>query len=137
MGNCDSKAECDPGKYCDYAESSKCLLNVCCSKFGFYGTTEEFCDKIKVKRPSYDKDGSLNRVVGYYKGWSPSRRCNTFYPEQIPMGIYTHLNYTFASIDLDTFEIVAATESEKKLMTRLTDLKKVDPDLKVFIAVSG
>lgn len=53
------------------------------------------------------------------------------------MGIYTHLNYTFASIDLDTFEIVAATESEKKLMTRLTDLKKVDPDLKVFIAVSG
>lgn len=137
MGNCDSKAECDPGKYGDYAESSKCPLNVCCSKFGFCGTTEEFCGKTKVKRPSCDKDGSLNRVVGYYEGWSPSRRCNTFYPEQIPVGIYTHLNYAFASIDPDTFEIVAATESEKKLMTRLTDLKKVDPDLKVFIAVGG
>jgi GH18 family chitinase len=137
VGNCDRKSECDPNDYGDYAESSKCLLNVCCSKFGFCGTTEEFCGKKKVKRPSCSKDGSLNRVVGYYEGWSPSRPCHAFYPEQIPLGIYTHLNYAFASIDPKSFEIVVATESEKKLMTRLTDLKKIDPNLKVFIAVGS
>ncbi|KAJ5869329.1 CAZyme family GH18 [Penicillium solitum] len=102
VGNCDRKSECDPDNYGDFAESSKCPLNVCCSKFGFCGTTKEFCGKKTVKRPSCSKNGSLNRVVGYYEGWSPERPCHAFYPEQIPL-----------------------------------DLKRIDPDLKVFIAVGG
>lgn len=137
VANCDRKSECDPDDYGDFAESSKCPLNVCCSKFGFCGTTKEFCGKKKVKRPSCSKNGSLNRVVGYYEGWSPDRPCHPFYPEQIPEGIYTHLNYAFASIDPESFEILPASDHEKKLMKRLTGLKDIDPDLKVFIAVGG
>jgi GH18 family chitinase len=53
------------------------------------------------------------------------------------MGIYTHLNYAFATIDPKTFEVLPGSDYEKKLMTRLTDLKKIDPDLKVFVAVGG
>lgn len=66
-----------------------------------------------------------------------NRLCNDFYPEQIPVGIYTHLNYAFASIDPDTFEVLAPSSYEKDLMKRLTTLKKSDPDLKVFVAVGG
>ena len=137
MANCERKSECDPGDYGDYAESKKCPLNVCCSKFGFCGVTEEFCGKKKVERPSCSKTQDLSRVVGYYEGWSPDRACHAFYPDQIPIGVYTHLNYAFASIDPETFEVLAANDYEKTLMKRLTNLKKSDPDLKVFIAVGG
>ncbi|KAL2695054.1 hypothetical protein AAEP93_004177 [Penicillium crustosum] len=137
VANCERKSECDPGKYGDYAESKKCPLNVCCSKFGFCGTTKDFCGTKKVKRPSCPNKDSLNRVVGYYEGWSVNRPCNVFYPDQIPVGVYTHLNYAFASVDPESFAVLAPSESEKKLMKRLTDLKKADPDLKVFIAIGG
>ncbi|KAF3391710.1 hypothetical protein F1880_007962 [Penicillium rolfsii] len=134
VGNCDRKSECDPGDYGSFAESSKCPLNVCCSKFGFCGTTDEFCGTKKVKRPICAKDTSISRVVRYYEGWSLERLCHTFYPEQIPMGVYTHLNYAFATVNLETFEVLPGSDYEKALMTRLTDLKKKDPDLKVFVA---
>jgi GH18 family chitinase len=48
-------------------------------------------------------------VVGYYEGWSPNRPCNKFYPEQLPVGVYTHLNFAFASIDPVTFEGISPT----------------------------
>ncbi|KXG46667.1 Glycoside hydrolase, superfamily [Penicillium griseofulvum] len=137
VAGCESKSYCDPGGFGEFSEVSKCPLNVCCSKFGFCGLTEEFCGKKKVKRPSCEKAGSLNRVVGYYEGWSVKRPCNVFYPEQIPMGVYTHLNYAFAAIDPDTFEIQPASTYEGNMMKRLTGLKRIDPDLKVFVAIGG
>jgi GH18 family chitinase len=65
------------------------------------------------------------------------RPCHSFYPEQIPVGVYTHLNYAFASIDPKTFEVLPPSTYEKDLMKRLTALKRSDPDLKVYIAVGG
>jgi hypothetical protein len=136
VANCDRKAYCDPGNYTtQFAEVSKCPLNVCCSKWGYCGLTEEFCGTKKVKRPSCDKKGSVNRVVGYYEGWSLDRSCNAFAPEQIPVGIYTHLNYAFASIDPDTFEVRPTSRKDHNLYRRLVALKQRDPDLKVFIAI--
>ncbi|KAL4775859.1 hypothetical protein BDW60DRAFT_225034 [Aspergillus nidulans var. acristatus] len=137
VAGCDRRAECDPGGYGEFADSSKCPLNVCCSKFGFCGTTKDFCGNKKVKRPSCSKDNGMTRVVGYYEGWSMRRYCNSFYPEQIPIGVYTHLNYAFASIDPETFEVLAPSSREAKMMRRLTSLKESDPDLKVFVAVGG
>ncbi|RLL97667.1 hypothetical protein CFD26_105658 [Aspergillus turcosus] len=137
VAGCDSRAECDPGGYGEFADKAKCPLNVCCSKFGFCGTTKEFCGTKTVKRPSCSKDSGLSRVVGYYEGWSMRRPCHSFYPEQIPVGVYTHLNYAFASIDPETFEVLPPSSQEKDLMKRLTALKRSDPDLKVYIAVGG
>lgn len=90
-----------------------------------------------VKRPSCSKSGTLSRVVGYYEGWSPQRPCNAIYPEQIPLGIYTHLNYAFASIDPNNFNVVPTYSTDPGLYTRLTALKAQDPDLKVNIAIGG
>ncbi|KAH2822000.1 hypothetical protein KXW76_008133, partial [Aspergillus fumigatus] len=86
VAGCDNKSYCDPGGFGEFAEVAKCPLNVCCSKFGFCGLTKEFCGDKKVTRPSCSKSGSLNRVVGYYEGWTVKRPCNVFYPEQIPLG---------------------------------------------------
>ncbi|KAK2750070.1 hypothetical protein FQN57_004562 [Myotisia sp. PD_48] len=137
VSGCDSKSYCDPGGFGEFAEVAKCPLNVCCSKYGFCGLTKEFCGDKKVKRPSCSENGGLNRVVGYYEGWSRERPCNRFYPERIPMGVYTHLNYAFATIDPKTFEVYLSRKYEIDLVERLTALKQIDPDLKVFIAIGG
>ena len=79
----------------------------------------------------------LSRVVGYYEGWAPQRPCNAIYPEQIPLGVYTHLNFAFASIDPKSFEVVPMTSRDPQLYDRLTSLKYYDPDLKVNIAIGG
>lgn len=55
----------------------------------------------------------------------------------IPMGVYTHINYAFASIDPLTFEVRPANLDEVPLYSRLTALKNDDPDLKVNIAIGG
>lgn len=137
VSGCDRKSYCDPGFGPEWAEVPNCPLNVCCSKYGFCGTTEEFCGDEKVTRPSCSKDSSLQRVVGYYETWSPRRYCDKFWPERIPLGVYTHINVAFAVVDPETFEIRPTLKSDISLYKRVTSLKKYDPDLKVFIAVGG
>ncbi|EOD44207.1 putative class v protein [Neofusicoccum parvum UCRNP2] len=138
VANCDEKAYCDPGNYTTkFAEVENCPLNVCCSKWGFCGLTEEFCGDKKVTHKTCDKSGGVSRVVGYYESWSSQRSCNTFMPEQIPAGVYTHLNFAFATIDPVTFEVRPASSGDAELYRRLTALKRKDPGLKVFIALGG
>jgi chitinase len=79
----------------------------------------------------------MSRVVGYYEGWSVRRPCEARFPEDIPLGIYTHLNFAFATIDPHSFEVRPASKGDVDLYRRLTALKKQDPDLKVFIAIGG
>ncbi|OLN85019.1 Killer toxin subunits alpha/beta 4 [Colletotrichum chlorophyti] len=134
---CERKSECDPGFGSQWAEKSKCPLNVCCSKFGFCGTTKDFCGDRKVKKETCDEDGTLNRVVGYYEGWGARRSCNAFFPEQIPRGVYSIINFAFATIDPQTFEVLPATPDDIPLYKRLTALKKDDPTLRVYIAIGG
>ena len=65
------------------------------------------------------------------------RACNVIYPERIPSGIYTHLNFAFATIDPKTFEVRPAAPTDVELYKRLTALKQRDPGLKVYIAIGG
>ncbi|KAH7128090.1 putative class V chitinase [Dactylonectria estremocensis] len=125
--------DCDPGGFgSEFVEKSKCPLNVCCSKHGFCGWTEEFCGDKEVGRPQCDSH-TLERVVGYYEGWTARRPCNPFMPEQILTGVYMHLNFAFATVDPDTFEVRPASSTDTLLYRRLTSLKERDPDLKAFI----
>lgn len=137
--NCDRKADCNPG-WSDpsFATSQTCPLNVCCSQFGHCGTTKDFCGNKTVKAPSCDKNHFMTRMVGYYEGWSTyTRSCDQFYPEQIPNGAYSHINFAFASIDPKTFHVVPADDRDKLLYARTTALKQRDPNLQVFISIGG
>ncbi|KAH7015839.1 hypothetical protein EDB80DRAFT_568032 [Ilyonectria destructans] len=118
QSTCDFKLGCD--------KSNPCKDGSCCSKFGFCGfgpdctrycgLTEEFCGKKKVNRPSCSAKGlPMKRVVGYYEGWAPGRVCDKFKPSDIPDGVYTHLNFAFASIDPTTFQVVPAAKGDTEL----------------------
>lgn len=98
--------------------------------------TAEFCGEKKVKRPSCSDTG-VKRVVGYFEGWAPTRKCQSFKPEDVPVGVYTHINFAFAVIDPVLYRIAPASASDMHLYKQVTDLKRRDKNLKVFIAIGG
>ncbi|PYH98157.1 glycoside hydrolase [Aspergillus ellipticus CBS 707.79] len=136
---CDYKAECNPGGWpSSMYNDTTCPLNVCCSEYGFCGTTSSFCGDTTVTQPSCDGTSSDARTIGYYEGWSLERSCQTMDPDQIPLGYYTHLNYAFAYIDQDLSYIISAMDSTTgSLYQEVTALKDKQPDLEVWISVGG
>ncbi|EGU73090.1 hypothetical protein FOXB_16405 [Fusarium oxysporum f. sp. conglutinans Fo5176] len=135
--DCDRKSDCNPGFGKQWAKSDKCPLNVCCSKHGYCGTTKDFCGSKTVKRPSCKKGGDMERVVGYFEGWAKNRPCEVFWPEQIPIGLYTHINFAFGTINPNTFSIEANDREDTDMYERLMLLKKKDKNLKIYLAIGG
>lgn len=137
--NCDSKAECDPGWGLEWSNASTCPLNVCCSSYGFCGTTELFCGGELASSPecAASANSSSGRTVGYYEGWNWQRSCGTVTPEQIPLGYYTHVNFAFALVNPDTYRIDNMDDTTGTLYRAVTDLKANQPNLEVWIAVGG
>lgn len=76
-------------------------------------------------------------MVGYFEGWARTRPCVAFWPEQIPIGLYTHINFAFATINPLTFVVQAVDDADIKTYKRLMALKKKDPDLKIYLAIGG
>ena len=73
---CNAKSECDPGWGLEWSQATNCPLNVCCSKFGFCGTSAEFCDGKTVPSPNCPGGKSADqRTIGYYEGWNLGRSC--------------------------------------------------------------
>jgi chitinase len=90
--NCDAVAEC--GRYA-LPEGKKCPLNVCCSKYGFCGMTDDFCaagtgndaDSLEDRegcqsncnQPGSGASGGdvQSRVIGYYEAWAHDRDCQS------------------------------------------------------------
>lgn len=58
-------------------------------------------------------------------------------PEKIPYGYYTHLIFSFATIDPDTFEIGAGNSQTAQYMERIGAIKLMQPDIQIWIAVGG
>lgn len=123
-------------------------------RFGFCGTTNGFCGDQQVKRPSCSVGSTkVNRVIGYYEGWSLTERsCNGMAPENIPYGVYTHIksvlasplfarantaSFAFATIDPVTFEIKPGDSNTKGLMERISSIKLLQPEIEIWIAVGG
>ncbi|KIH92205.1 hypothetical protein SPBR_02226 [Sporothrix brasiliensis 5110] len=140
VSSCGAKSECDPGGWgLTYANATACPLNVCCSAYGFCGTTPEFCGTSTVAAPTCDVTSTgIGRVVGYYEAWATTERpCNGIHPEQIPQGIYTHVNFAFASIDPATFTVVPAANTDSDLYQRLQAIKTRDLGLQTWISIGG
>ncbi|EFZ04198.1 glycoside hydrolase family 18 protein [Metarhizium robertsii ARSEF 23] len=140
QSTCDRKSDCNPGwDSGDFSKKDKYPLNVCCSKHGFCGYTEEFCKGNEVKRPSCSvSDTPVDRVIGYYEGWATSNRgCNALRPEEIPYGAYTHLIFSFATINPKTFEVSPDNYKTEDMMERIGTMKLLQPDLKIWVALGG
>lgn len=76
-------------------------------------------------------------MIGYFEGWAQNRPCNVFWPEDIPVGLYTHINFAFATIDPVTFKVGPGSQLDIGLYRRLALIKQKDPDLQLFIAIGG
>ena len=90
-----------------------------------------------MKHKTCPKDNGIQVVVGYFEGWASSRPCNVFWPEQIPAGVYTHINFAFATINPATFTVEPAANADINIYRRLMLLKNQDPGLKIWIALGG
>lgn len=101
--------------------------------------TPEFCGDKKVPRPTCNAaTHPIGRVIGYYyEGWAVHRVCKRMIPENIPMGVYTHINFAFGSIDPVTFEAIPASAGDTDLWRRVISLKRLDPNLRIWLAIGG
>ncbi|EFQ96937.1 killer toxin alpha/beta [Nannizzia gypsea CBS 118893] len=146
ISNCDAKAPC--GQYAAKGEGN-CPLNVCCSEFGFCGTTTDFCGKgcqkdygscEEVKRPSCLGNSANGRRIGYYEGWAgdPSARpCDRKLPTDLDLTGLTHLNFAFAFFDPKSFSITPMTDTTAKLYKSFTGLKDKHQWLETWISIGG
>ncbi|CAF3892870.1 unnamed protein product [Adineta steineri] len=140
LSNCEAKAEC--GKY---GKKETCPLNVCCSEFGFCGTTEDFCSitkkcqnncgSVELSMCSENDERQLLEI-GYYASWARHRSCEAYTVQNIDAHKYTHLIYAFANISKGVM-IDPETADEMLEMKEFTNLKDVNPSLKVLISVGG
>ncbi|KAL4723086.1 hypothetical protein ACLX1H_010327 [Fusarium chlamydosporum] len=109
-------------------------------KHGFCGYTEDFCGKNdKLKRTSCSPGNKpAKRVIGYYEAWSTLKRpCLAMAPEEIPFGMYTHIIFSFATINPKTFTVSAADSHTEYIMSRIDAIKVLQPDIKIWVALGG
>ncbi|KAK8075259.1 glycoside hydrolase superfamily, partial [Apiospora hydei] len=144
--NCDAVAMC--GNYSEGGDT-KCGMNLCCSWGGWCGTSDVHCigpnkftpcqedfGSCEIIRPTLcgeDSMTTLGRTVGYYLASNTrDRLCNRIEPKHINAQDYTHLFFSFASIDPDTFQIRPWDEADVPLMEAFTAL-----ETETWIAVGG
>ncbi|KAK2032539.1 putative chitinase [Colletotrichum zoysiae] len=140
ISGCHWKSECDPGWGMQWSNASVCPLDVCCSEYGFCGTTATYCRGKVVSSPECGSGSRSSdaKTIGYYEGWNMAKRsCNTMKPSEIPLGYYTHIFYSFALIDPKTFHVADMDAEVASHYDEVTALKSKQPGLEVWIAIGG
>ncbi|CAD0098997.1 unnamed protein product [Aureobasidium mustum] len=150
---CNATAMC--GEFSEDADMP-CGMNLCCSSSGWCGTTEVFCHNADPfhqtlpcqagygscsisTAPSCSTNGgsSNGRTVGYYQSWNVrNRKCDTKTPSQLNTKGFTHLFYSFAFIDPNSFDVVPAHDDDEEQMREFTALSS-DGKLQTWIAIGG
>ncbi|KAJ5344046.1 CAZyme family GH18 [Penicillium brevicompactum] len=151
VSNCNATAEC--GKWAATAGTT-CPLNVCCSEFGFCGTTSEFCNAgtdggkcqsncYQPTQPSCKSNDVLKKVIGYYESWSAERTCDSWSPSNLPVQSLTHIYWSFALFKPwnDGWNVYLMDEDKisnlNDMVADFIALKDDNPSLKCFLSVGG
>jgi chitinase len=87
------------------------------------------------------------RVVLYTTDWAQWRGssdkrpawCDAYAhrPADIDPSLATHINYAFAKIDNNAFEVVSVEANEDELIAGLQGLKASNPELKTLISIGA
>ncbi|KAL4749617.1 hypothetical protein BDW72DRAFT_194648 [Aspergillus terricola var. indicus] len=79
-----------------------------------------------------------HRVIGYYEAWMARKNCHKVTPMDLPLDALTHLNFAFASIDPETYDVVTMdSATPAKLFKDATNVKSVKEDLLVYVSMGG
>ncbi|KAH8895714.1 hypothetical protein GQ53DRAFT_853840 [Thozetella sp. PMI_491] len=138
--NCDATAEC--GQYAATANAT-CPLSVCCSQYGFCGTTDEFCgtgcqSNCGIPTSSGKTGGDVqSRIIGYYEGWNYNSGCTAVSIQSIPVGSLTHLNLAFGYITPSTWQITMMPGVPNDVITQISALKSQNPGIKLMMSLGG
>jgi len=84
-------------------------------------------------------NSALGRSIGYYQGSNVYQRiCNQIPPDQIDVSSYTHLNWAFATIDPNTYQVLPATQQDAQLYPAFTNLQATSKTgLRTWISMTG
>ncbi|KAI1105614.1 hypothetical protein F4804DRAFT_341082 [Jackrogersella minutella] len=145
ISDCDAKAPC--GQYAN-PDNATCPLNVCCSQYGFCGSTDPFCgDGCQrgyggcgpAPTPSCSSSGNSAgmRRIGYYESWAKTRPCDVFEPEDLELTGMTHINFAFSFFDPSSFQITPMDANAGSLYARFTALKAKQPGLQTWLSLGG
>ncbi|PSN74845.1 glycoside hydrolase, partial [Corynespora cassiicola Philippines] len=136
--------------------NKKCGLNLCCSYYGYCGTSEPFCrnkDEDGNSTPCQKDFGrcdvapnpscgnnsntaTAGRRVAYYQAWNTRQfACDTVAPRQIDTTGLTHLILAYASIDPKSFKIVPQKAEDVSIYHEFTALQ--NDHLQTWVAVGG
>ncbi|KAI3336893.1 carbohydrate-binding module family 18 [Xylariaceae sp. AK1471] len=147
ISNCDAKADCGPDAA---VPGSTCPLNVCCSYWGFCGTTSDFCDTTgphpclsNCEQPpatGLSTGKVTNLVIGYFEAWAPAEtgcgKRDVSYIEQIA-GSLSHLYVAFGSIAPDTYEITPMNGISISTISQIMGIKQNAPGLRIYLSLGG
>ncbi|XP_036337628.1 probable chitinase 10 [Rhagoletis pomonella] len=95
---------------------------------------------LKGKKTKAD-DGGM-KIVCYYTNWSQYRvKIGKFMPEDIPADLCTHIIFAFAGLKKNKLTSYESNDETKDnvpgLYDRMMALKKVNPKLKILLALGG
>ncbi|PYI36201.1 hypothetical protein BP00DRAFT_453217 [Aspergillus indologenus CBS 114.80] len=91
--------------------------------------------------PALQIAAAQNQFIGYYESWSARRDCHPMAPDGLPIDGLTHVNFAFASIDPNTYEVTtmdSATPAD--LFQAAADVKTFksgNAELEVFVSIGG
>lgn len=92
-----------------------------------------------VKRQGVSRQYVLRILLSRHKDYTAGRVTNirilTVYPEDLLTKAYTHLNFAFAFVDPDSFEIAPMSSGDTALYSRFTALKTYNPGLETWVSV--
>lgn len=77
------------------------------------------------------------RIIGYYEGWNYNSGCTGVLLQNIPVGSLTHLNLAFLFITPGTFDIAMMPGVPQEVITKIMDLKKQNPFVKIMASIGG
>ncbi|ETS74742.1 hypothetical protein PFICI_13226 [Pestalotiopsis fici W106-1] len=121
--------------------NATCPLNVCCSQYGFCGTTPEFCGQgcqfaCEQPKPHGAESNSQKRVIGYWEAFNSNQPCGMMPIESIPASLLTHLNVAFAYITPD-YQMTNMAGVAENIYSDLANVKSRNPRMKIIISVGG
>ncbi|KAM0612974.1 hypothetical protein ACHAO3_006945 [Verticillium nonalfalfae] len=136
-------ARAPPGT--DLSTLNPCPLNACCNIWGQCGTTSDFCtpSKSTTGAPGTSAPGENGCIsncgtqivnsgpaasefhIAYFEAWNWGRPCLRMAVNQIDTSVYTHVHYSFITINPDFTLSTKDVASQLSLFMSMTGIKKI------------